>query len=57
MEYIFYNIEYTVYDIPHIIYSIICIIYDSPNKALAEEEFLLVLYRITFVDQDLQSSA
>ena len=28
---------------------------DSPNKALAAEGFLLVLYRIAFVHQDLLS--
>ena len=29
---------------------------NSPNKALAEEGFLLMLYRIAFVDQDCSLS-
>ena len=33
-----------------------CTVY-SPNKALAAEGFLLIFYRITFLFQDLPSSA
>ena len=37
-------------------YMVIYITIYSPNKALAAEGFLLILYRITFAYQDLPSS-